>query len=91
MKIQSFNGLRKSRTPPSWRAETKVSGKHEVENWGGGNQTRSFLFLDDCIEGIQKIMDIPEPINLGSTEEVTVNELVDIVEKIARTEAVTAR
>jgi GDP-D-mannose 3', 5'-epimerase len=65
--------------------EAKVSGEHEIEIWGSGNQTRSFMFIDDCIEGIQKIMDsdILEPINLGSSEAVTVNELVDMVEKIA--------
>jgi GDP-D-mannose 3',5'-epimerase len=52
---------------------------HKIEIWGSGNQTRSFMFIDDCIEGIQKIMDsdILEPINLGSSEAVTVNELVD--------------
>jgi GDP-D-mannose 3',5'-epimerase len=65
--------------------EAKVSGKHEIEIWGSGNQTRSFMFIDDCSEGIQKIMgsDILEPINLGSSEAVTINQLVDITEAIA--------
>jgi GDP-D-mannose 3', 5'-epimerase len=65
--------------------EAKVSGKHEIEIWGTGNQTRSFMFIDDCTEGIQKIMDsqILEPINLGSSEAVTINQLVDITEEIA--------
>jgi GDP-D-mannose 3',5'-epimerase len=65
--------------------EAKVSGKHEIEIWGSGNQTRSFMFIDDCTKGIQMIMDsdIKEPINLGSAEAVTVNQLVDIVEHIA--------
>jgi nucleoside-diphosphate-sugar epimerase len=65
--------------------EAKVSGKLKIEIWGSGNQTRSFMFIDDCIEGIQKIMDsdILEPINLGSSEAVTVNQLVDMVETIA--------
>jgi nucleoside-diphosphate-sugar epimerase len=65
--------------------EAKVSGKHEIEIWGSGNQTRSFMFIDDCTKGIQMIMDsnIKEPINLGSAEAVTVNQLVDIVEQIA--------
>jgi nucleoside-diphosphate-sugar epimerase len=65
--------------------EAKVSGKHEIEIWGSGNQTRSFTFIEDCTKGIEMIMsaNIPEPINLGSSEAVTVNQLVDIVEEIA--------
>ena len=65
--------------------QAKVSGKHEINIWGPGNQTRSFMFIDDCIKGIKLIMnsEILEPINLGSTEAVTVNQLVDIVEEIA--------
>jgi GDP-D-mannose 3', 5'-epimerase len=63
----------------------KVAGKHEIEIWGSGNQTRSFMFIDDCTEGIQKITnsEILEPINLGSSEAVTINQLVDIAEDIA--------
>lgn len=63
----------------------KVSGKHEIEIWGSGEQTRSFMYIDDCLKGIQLIMDsqILEPINLGSSEAVSVNQLVDIVEEIA--------
>jgi GDP-D-mannose 3', 5'-epimerase len=63
----------------------KMSGKHEIEIWGSGEQTRSFMYTDDCIKGIQLIMDseIVEPINLGSSEAVSVNRLVDIVEEIA--------
>jgi nucleoside-diphosphate-sugar epimerase len=63
----------------------KLSGNHEIDIWGSGNQTRSFMFIDDCTKGIQMIMDsnITEPINLGSSEAVTVNQLVDIVEGIA--------
>ena len=65
--------------------EAKLSGKHEIEIWGTGNQTRSFMYIDDCLNGIQKIMnsDIIEPINLGSSEAVSINQLVDMVEKIA--------
>ena len=50
--------------------EAKLSGKHEIEIWGDGNQTRSFMYIDDCIKGIDLIMDsnILEPINLGSSE-----------------------
>jgi GDP-D-mannose 3',5'-epimerase len=66
-------------------AEAKLSGNHEIEIWGDGEQTRSFMYIDDCIDGTRRIMDsdIDEPINLGSAEMVTINRLVDIVEEIA--------
>jgi GDP-D-mannose 3',5'-epimerase len=66
-------------------ASAKLSGKHEIEIWGDGEQTRSFMYIDDCLTGTMKIMesDIHEPLNLGSTELVTINQLVDIVEDIA--------
>ncbi len=65
--------------------EAIESGTHEIEIWGDGNQSRSFMYIDDCLDGIGRIMDqgVPEPINLGSDELVTINGLVDIVEKIA--------
>ncbi len=65
--------------------EAKRSGKHEIEIWGNGHQTRSFMYIDDCVLGTQMIMKshIDEPINLGSSELVTINQLVDIVEEIA--------
>ena len=65
--------------------EAKLSGRHEIEIWGTGNQTRSFMYIDDCLKGTQMIMasDIEEPLNLGSDESVTINQLVDIVEDIA--------
>jgi nucleoside-diphosphate-sugar epimerase len=61
------------------------AGEKEIEIWGDGLQTRSFMYIDDCIQGIQSIMesDITQPINLGSAEMVSINQLVDIVEKIA--------
>jgi GDP-D-mannose 3',5'-epimerase len=64
--------------------EAKISGKHEIEIWGSGVQTRSFMFADDCVKGIQLITnsEILEPINLGSTEAVSINQLVDMVEAI---------
>jgi nucleoside-diphosphate-sugar epimerase len=66
-------------------AEAKLSGSHEIEVWGDGEQTRSFTYIDDCVYGTQAIMqsDIEEPINLGSSELVTINKLIDIVEEIA--------
>ena len=65
--------------------EAKVQGKPEIEIWGSGEQTRSYMFADDCVRGIQLITnsEILEPINLGSTEAVSVNQLVSMVEDIA--------
>jgi nucleoside-diphosphate-sugar epimerase len=66
-------------------AEAQISGNHEIEIWGDGEQTRSFMYIDDCLVGTRRIMDsdIDVPINLGSSEMVTINGLVDIVEEIA--------
>lgn len=65
--------------------EAKHSGSHEIEIWGDGHQTRSFMYIDDCTKGVVDIFnsDILEPINLGSSELVTINQLVDIAEDIA--------
>jgi GDP-D-mannose 3',5'-epimerase len=66
-------------------ANAALTGDRTIEIWGDGEQTRSFMYIDDCVLGTQKIMgsDITEPINLGSDELVTINGLVDIVEDIA--------
>jgi GDP-D-mannose 3',5'-epimerase len=63
----------------------KETGTNEIEIWGDGKQTRSFMYIDDCIKGILDITNsqILEPINLGSDELTTINGLVDIVEDIA--------
>jgi nucleoside-diphosphate-sugar epimerase len=66
--------------------EAKLSGHHGIEIWGDGKQTRSFMYIDDCVLGIQKIMhsdNVTMPINLGSSEMVTINQLVDLAENIA--------
>jgi GDP-D-mannose 3',5'-epimerase len=65
--------------------EAKLSGLNEIEIWGDGEQTRSFMYISDCIYGSKAILDseILDPINLGSNEMVTINQLVDIVEDIA--------
>jgi len=57
----------------------------EIEVWGDGEQTRSFMHVDDCVEGIYRIMrsDYPHPLNLGTDELVTINELVDMVAEIS--------
>ena len=66
-------------------AAAKLWGNHEIEIWGDGEQTRSFMYIDDCLYGTTRIMesDILDPINLGSAELVTINQLVDTAEEIA--------
>ena len=66
-------------------ATAAITGNHEIEIWGDGEQTRSFMYIDDCVQGSQMIMngDSGEPVNLGSSELVSINQLVDIVEGIA--------
>ena len=65
--------------------QAKRDDVETIEIWGDGEQTRSFMWIDDCVRGIFEIMesDIAEPINLGSAEMVSINELVDIVEEFA--------
>ena len=62
-----------------------LQGKHEIEIWGDGEQTRSFMYIDDCLHGTQTLLhsDVEEPLNIGSDELVTINQLVDVVEEIA--------
>ncbi len=66
-------------------AMAKRSGDHNIQIWGDGKQTRSFMYIDDCVEGTLRITgsDVTDPLNLGSSELVTINQLVDIVEDIA--------
>jgi len=68
-------------------ANAVITGDPKIEIWGDGEQSRSFMYIDDCVKGTQMIMgsDITEPINLGSDELVTINGLVDLVEDIAGT------
>jgi len=63
----------------------ELHNQKEITIWGDGNQTRSFMYIDDCVKGILAIMysNIEEPINLGSSEMVSINQLVDYVEEIA--------
>jgi nucleoside-diphosphate-sugar epimerase len=66
-------------------AEAKLSGDQQIEIWGDGEQTRSFMFVDDCVQGTRLLMEsnVTEPLNIGSARLVTVNDLVSIVEEIA--------
>lgn len=63
----------------------KLSGNHSIEIWGDGEQTRSFMYVDDCVTGINKLVesDFYHPINLGREDLISINQLVDIVENIA--------
>ena len=63
----------------------QLSGSAEIEIWGDGEQTRSFTFIDDCLYGTQALMasGVTEPLNIGSDQLVSINQLVDIVESIA--------
>jgi GDP-D-mannose 3',5'-epimerase len=65
--------------------ESKLSGNREIEIWGDGKQTRSFTYITDCVKGSQMLMesDFAEPLNVGSSELVSIDGLVDIVEEIA--------
>ncbi len=69
-------------------AQAKLAGTRDIEIWGDGEQTRSFMYIDDCIAGTLALMaaDFHDPINLGSAELVSINRLVDIVEDIAGAE-----
>ncbi|MCF1593422.1 NAD-dependent epimerase/dehydratase family protein [Streptomyces muensis] len=66
-------------------AEAVLSGSHRIDIWGDGRQTRSFMYIDDCLHGTQMLMrgSSSVPVNIGSSELVTINQLVDTVEEIA--------
>ncbi|MGJ9412760.1 NAD-dependent epimerase/dehydratase family protein [Aeromicrobium sp. CF4.19] len=66
-------------------ARAKMSGDHTIEIWGDGEQSRSFMYIDDCVRGTKEILagDNVEPVNLGSAELVTINQMVSILEDIA--------
>lgn len=66
-------------------AHAKLTGNHEIEIWGDGEQTRSFCYINDCVEGLYRLMksDFHEPINLGQDRMVSINELADVIAKIA--------
>jgi GDP-D-mannose 3', 5'-epimerase len=65
--------------------QAKLSGCNRIEIWGDGEQTRSFMYIDDCVYGTQLLTnsDVSDPLNIGSDEFVTINQLVDIAEGIA--------
>jgi nucleoside-diphosphate-sugar epimerase len=66
-------------------AVAALSGRHEIEIWGDGEQTRSFMYVDDCVEGTLMVTagDSATPVNVGSSELVSINQMVGIIEQIA--------
>jgi nucleoside-diphosphate-sugar epimerase len=66
-------------------AKAKLTDDHEIEIWGDGEQTRSFCYISDCLEGLHRLMrsDFHEPLNLGQDRMVTINELADMIADIA--------
>ena len=68
--------------------DAKLRGQSWIEIWGDGEQTRSFMYIDDCVLGTRMLMEsgVREPINIGSSELVTINQLISVVEEIANVE-----
>jgi len=66
-------------------AKAVLSGRHEIEIWGDGEQTRSFMYVDDCVQGTMMVTagDSVVPVNVGSSELVSINQMVSIIEQIA--------
>jgi nucleoside-diphosphate-sugar epimerase len=66
-------------------ALAKLSGDNEIEIWGDGEQTRSFCYIDDCVEGLYRLMrsDFAEPLNLGQDRMISINQLADLIAEIA--------
>jgi GDP-D-mannose 3',5'-epimerase len=83
----SFEGGREKAPAALCRkvAQAVLSGRHEIEIWGNGEQTRSFTYIDDCVKGTLMVAagDSATPVNIGSSELVTINQMVDIIEDIA--------
>ena len=66
-------------------AQSKINKTHNIEVWGDGKQTRTFLYVDDCIEGTLKLFesDYSDPVNIGSDEQVSINQMIEIIEEIS--------
>ena len=66
-------------------AQAKLLNKPEIEVWGDGNQTRSYLFIEDCVDATLKFFDSDYhgPLNIGSEEQVSINQMIDLIEEIA--------
>jgi GDP-D-mannose 3',5'-epimerase len=79
--LGTYDGGREKAPAAMCRKVARASNPGEIEIWGDGKQTRSFMYIDDCVEGIHRIMqsDYQEPLNLGTDELVSVDDLADIV------------
>jgi GDP-D-mannose 3',5'-epimerase len=80
---RKFELIRRFTSPPRWN-EAKLGGNDEIEIWGDGEQGRSFMYIDDCVEGTLRLVqsDFTGPINVGSSRLISINGLVDIIETI---------
>lgn len=83
--LGTYDGGREKAPAAICRKVALISDGDEIEVWGDGKQTRSFMYIDDCVEGLMRIMasSFSEPLNLGMSTMVTVDELVDLVSGIA--------
>jgi nucleoside-diphosphate-sugar epimerase len=83
--LGTWDGGREKAPAAICRKIAKIEDSGEIEIWGNGLQTRSFLYIDECVEGIRRLMesDFPGPVNIGSEEMVTINQLVDYVAEVA--------
>ena len=83
--LGTYEGGKEKSPAAICRKIAKASEVDQIEVWGDGEQTRSFCYIDDCIEGIYRLMqsDYFKPLNLGQDRLITINELVDIVAKVA--------
>lgn len=83
--LGTYEGGKEKAPAAICRKVASASDGDEIEVWGDGKQTRSFMYVDDCVEGIHRIMrsDYPHPLNLGTDELVTINDLVDMVSETA--------
>jgi len=81
----SWNNGKEKAPAALCRKVAMASSDDVIDVWGPGNQTRSFLFIDECVEGIQRIMesDLTEPVNLGSTRKISINDLVHLIAKLS--------
>jgi GDP-D-mannose 3', 5'-epimerase len=89
----TYDGGREKAPAALCRKVAMAEPDGSIEVWGDGEQTRSFCYVDDCVEGIYRLMqsDYPEPLNLGTEEMVTINELARLVTEVAGKQGVTMR
>ena len=75
------SGGREKAPAAIYRKVAQAENGDDIEIWGDGTQTRSFLYVDECIDGLRRLMhsDFPEPVNIGSNEMVTINRMAEMV------------